>query len=201
MATTTAAQIPKLRFYNPVRNLPRHQAGRSRESVLSYRFGQALVAAAADGFFRTRKTALAYAREIPANGYGIADFVVVSWNPRRLPRRRSNMSAEVFMTGINPKLLAFEVKLSNWRKALMQAHRYRFFAHVAIVLLPKSNEHAALEHLETFRLLRVGLWSFEIKTQRITRHFTPRSGPPLDRRQQLRVLRSVGRASKALPIS
>src|SRR4051794_14536710 len=127
MATTTAAQIPKLRFYNPVRNLPQHPAGRSREGVLSYRFAQALIAAAADDFFRTRKTALAYAREIPANGYGIADFVVVSWNPRHLPRRCSKITAEAFMSGINPKVLAFEVKLSNWRKALMQAHRYRFF--------------------------------------------------------------------------
>jgi hypothetical protein len=201
VATTAGLQIPRLKFHNPLRNLPEHPAGRSRESALSYRFGQALVAAAADGFFRTRKTALAYAREIPANGYGIADFVVVSWNPRRLRRRLSKIAAEDFVASINPKLLAFEVKLSNWRKALMQAHRYRFFAHVAIVLLPKSSERAALKHLETFRLLRVGLWSFDTKKQRITRHFTPRSSPPLDRRQELRVLRSVGRASKALPIS
>jgi hypothetical protein len=199
--TTTSSQIPKLRFHDPLRNLPEHPAGRSRESALTYRFGQAYIAQVLSGHHRTKKNALAAAREIPVNGYGIADFVVVSWNPSRLSHPRTSIDPELFVKRINPTLRAFEVKLTNWRRALMQANRYRFFAHVPIVVLPESKCHVALEHLDTFRLVRVGLWSFDPKTNRIARHFTPRSMSPLDARHQLRVLRLIARASKTLPIS
>ena len=131
----------------------------------------------------------------------IADFVAVTWNPDRLPRLHSRITPELFVKRVNPKLMAFEVKLSDWRGALMQANRYRFFAHVPVVVLPESKRDAALRHLETFRIVRVGLWSFDPKTNRITKHFTPRSAPPLDRRRQLRVLHLVARVSRALPIS
>jgi len=197
----TTGRIKKLRFYEPSRNLPDHPGGRSRESALTCRFGQAFVDLSSSEHGHPKQSALALAREIPANGYGIADLVAVRWNPRRASVTKPPLEPEVFVKLVNPTLCAFEVKLRDWRRALMQANRYRFFAHVAVVVLPETICHRALEHIDTFRMVGVGLWSFDPKTNCITRHFTPRPVAPLDPRHEVRVLRLVARVSRSLPVS
>ena len=144
-------------------------------------------------------TMLAIAREIPANGYGIADCVAVSWKPTD-QSAAGLAKGNHFLSLAKPTVRAFEAKLHDWRRALLQANRYRFFAHVPIVVLPAEKCRLAVANLDTFRLLKVGLWSFDPATDHIFAHFTPRPSRPRDIRQASRALALVARASKALPI-
>ena len=115
---------------------------------------------------------MAFARQIPVNGYGIADLVVVAWQ---------ELFDEVFPDTASfahvakPCTRAFECKLNDWRRAMSQASRYRFFSNQAIVVLPPSIAKRAMPFLDTFRKIRVGLWSFCQNTNRITDVFTPRA--------------------------
>lgn len=198
MKTTPSDRIAKLRFYEPCRNLPNHKTGKREERVFTYRFAQAYRAQFRALHRNTTKTRMVVAREIPANGYGIADLVSVSWKSAGNGQAKS--TADFAVKG-RPTVRAFEIKMRDWRKALRQANRYRFFAHAAIVVMPVAKVSQALEHIETFRLLGVGLWSFDIKTNTINPLFTPRPRHPLDNRQHIQALLSTAKATKALPVS
>jgi len=149
----------------------------------------------------TRKILAAMARQIPVNGYGIADLVAVSCEPSTCQGTAGPLAAQAFVREARPVIRAFELKLRDWRKALAQANRYGSYAHVAIVVLPPHACAAALKFLDTFQLLEVGLWSFDSGSGRIITYFSPRPSPPVDTRNQLRALHLVNKASKALPIA
>lgn len=195
---TSSSPIAKFRFHEPCRNLPHHKNGKGDEWLFSYRFAQTYLSQFHSRRHATKKNKIAVAREIPANGYGIADVIAVHWQSFRTAR---TLSPEEFERRGRPSIRAFELKLTNWRQALMQANRYRFFAHVPIVVLPACKRNAALKYIQTFRLLRVGLWSFDVDQKKIIRHYTPRSNKPLDTRQQRRAIRLVAKATKSLPVS
>lgn len=112
----------------------------------------------------TTKLNRVMAREVPVNGFGIADLVTVSWGESDLTTMR-----------------AFEFKLSDWRRGLMQAHRYRFFADVAILVVPASKLAIIDRFIRTFKALNVGLWGFDDATGIISQIFTPRPRRPPDR--------------------
>ena len=57
-------------------------------------------------------------------------------------------------------VISFELKLTNWRGALMQAFRYRSFSDYSYVVLPEETAIKALEHLEMFIRYGIGLISF-----------------------------------------
>jgi hypothetical protein len=201
MASATTIRIQKLRFYEPHRNLPASKAGKGREARFVRQFAHAYATQFRQLHPRSADNVVAVAREIPANGYGIADCVAVSWKPSNLRSAEARVEPNRFLSRARPTLRAFELKLNDWRRALLQANRYRFFAHVPIVVLPAEKCALALAHLPTFRLLGVGLWSFAAATGRILAHFTPHRSRPRDLRQALRALGLVARASKALPVS
>jgi len=74
---------------------------------------------------------------------------------------------------------AIEVKLKNWRRALRQAYRYKWFSEKSFVCLPEDNSTQAQQHLEMFQRLAVGLMVVsddgELKTV-----FAPPTEKPLD---------------------
>ncbi len=96
---------------------------------------------------------------------------------------------------------AFEFKISNWRKALMQASRYKFFANVSIVVLPIEKCCSPLKYLNTFKKVSVGLWGFDKNANRIVAYFTPKPNKPIDSKYQIQALELVASVSKSLPIS
>ena len=57
-------------------------------------------------------------------------------------------------------VIAFELKLYNWKCAIIQAFRYRSFSDYSYVVLPEYTVHNALEHLDLFRQYNIGLMSF-----------------------------------------
>lgn len=113
----------------------------------------------------------AMAREVPVNGFGIADLVTVSSD---LPMH------DWFVTKLCPTVRAFEFKLSDWRRGMMQAHRYRFFADASILVIPAKKLHLATNALQTFKKINVGLWGFDQMTDTIQMLFTPRPRLPAD---------------------
>ena len=60
-------------------------------------------------------------------------------------------------------LLAFEAKLSDWRRAFLQAYRNTAYANRAYVLLPQTTVHRALRDREEFEFRGIGLCSFDGK--------------------------------------
>jgi len=73
--------------------------------------------------------------------------------------------------------IAIEVKLKNWKRALHQAHRYKWFANQSYVLLPESNIKPALKQIEMFKTFNVWLIWFE--KDRIIKHFIPNKEKPI----------------------
>lgn len=59
-------------------------------------------------------------------------------------------------------VVSFEFKLKDWRRALVQAFRYRNFGNESYVVLDGASVAAALKNLEHFRLANVGLASIAV---------------------------------------
>lgn len=55
--------------------------------------------------------------------------------------------------------VALEAKLKNWKRALKQAYRYKWFSDWSYVCLPSSNIKPATMNIEYFKQLQVGLIS------------------------------------------
>jgi len=192
-----AIAVPKLKFSEPRHNLPGRKGVATAEDRFTIAFARAYTRDFSAVHRKTEKKPLAMAREIPVNGYGIADLVVVCAKPD--PALYDD--AEDFVERVRPSTRAFECKLKDWRAAMIQAVRYRYFAHQAIVVLPPDTCARALEYAETFRLVKVGLWSYDAVSDRIAAHHTPRPAPPKSFRHFLHSIRKVQVASrKALPI-
>lgn len=121
---------------------------------------------------RTHLTEFEIIRELPIHGLGISDMVNISWKGSGLPISQilnpTNTSKEIY------KIRAFEFKITDWKKGLLQAHRYNFYSHASILVLPLSTYDNALKALETFKKLRVGLWGFDMDKKVLKRAYTPR---------------------------
>lgn len=200
MVAIAIAQIPKLKFHEPRSNLPGNASSRNGEGKFTLQFARAYVAQFKSLHHGSIKTSMAYAREIPINGFGIADFVAINWDSSNLPHGHKMYDPVSFIEGAKPTVRAFELKLADWRRAIMQANRYRFFSNASIVVLPADKCAAPLEYLYTFRTIGVGLWGFDIDSNRIISHFTPRPSAPIDIRYKCRAVKLVACASKALPV-
>lgn len=199
MAIITTAKVPKVRFREPERNLPgRSPRTATAEVRFTIQFARAYMAQHVTLHHGTEKSEIACARQVAINGFGIADMLTVAWRP---PEQGRNHCSDVeFLRAERPTIRAFEVKLNNWRKGMTQAHRYRYFANVAILVLPVENCTIARTFLSTFHKIRVGLWGFEPSSGRIVTHFTPRPGSAMEPKYQQRALDLVAKTTKALPI-
>jgi hypothetical protein len=74
--------------------------------------------------------------------------------------------------------IAFEAKLTNWRKALDQAYRNTCFAEQSYVLLPETSAKHAMRCSGEFEERGVGICC--IIDHQISVLFTPDSKPPLE---------------------
>ena len=53
--------------------------------------------------------------------------------------------------------IAFEMKLSDWRRGLAQAFRYRAFATIAVLVVDDSRSGPAVANLDRFKRANIGL--------------------------------------------
>jgi hypothetical protein len=164
------------------RNLPRASSGKRGESNFLARFERAYLDAE---LRKLTKRKLASGREFALDGFGRADVVFMAWTH---PDSDGDFTA---MSLKSLSITAIEGKISDWRKGLMQASRYRFFANRALLVLPPEVCSIAFGYLETFRKLNVGLWQFNPDTGVIRKHFTPRHGRPLNSKAREKALQLI----------
>ncbi len=76
-------------------------------------------------------------------------------------------------------VFAIEAKLRNWKRALNQAHRYKWFAEFAFVVLDAHYAEPAIQNLELFKRYNVGLVTISPDGS-FVRHFKPVKQKPYD---------------------
>lgn len=156
--------------HNPQLNFPTSAQRQNPEAKFAERFTLAY----RDRFTKihsgTSKWNTLFVREVPVFGNGIPDLLALSWSHNRTRQ----VSPCLDLEKLNPTVRAFEFKLSDWRKGLMQAHRYKYFSHASILVLPNHKIKSLESRIDIFRTLRVGLWGFSPDTGAITCSYTPR---------------------------
>src|ERR1700677_5132117 len=138
---------------NPRRNLPLHSSRKRKESNFVNAFERC---------YSLNQDHI-ISKEFHLFGFGIADLVTVPL---------VNKFDHSF------DLTAFEMKLKNWRSALMQAYRYSYFANQSIVVLPPDVIDSARFNISHFLNMNIGLWEFNSKENRIIEIFTPKVNSP-----------------------
>jgi len=159
------------KFHHPVNNFKNINM---RGSSTEHEFGSIFIEYFAD-FSDNKDIAI---RELPVPGSGIADFVVIK-------------NAHANNEKLETRVQSFEFKMKDWRKGLMQAHRYRYFSNSAILVIPTKTLIIAQKAIELFKLLDVGLWSFDVGSGSIIKKFTPRPQKALDKNREGYVLKMV----------
>jgi DNA-binding MarR family transcriptional regulator len=81
--------------------------------------------------------------------------------------------------GITNDSIAIEAKLKNWKRALDQAFRYKWFAKKSFVVLDSVHIRPAIAHIDQFRKLNVGLAEIS-KSGKLLLHFNPGKNDPID---------------------
>lgn len=163
------------------RNLPAISSRKRGEINFLGKFERAYLAEALG-----KDAPYARGREFSLTGYGRADLVWLAW---RGSRSSEDFSALAVRQRV--RLTAIEAKLKDWRKGLAQAARYRYFANRAVLVLPPSATTAALPFLASFKKLGVGLWEFDMGSEKITKHTTPRETMPLNSLAHARALEMI----------
>ena len=57
-------------------------------------------------------------------------------------------------------VVSFELKLSDWKRAMVQAFRYRSFSHLSYVVMPEGAAESASRHADEFQQYGIGLLAF-----------------------------------------
>lgn len=107
-------------------------------------------------YIKTVKSSSLFIKETPAPCLGIADVLHcagVEKSNGHITRIRG--------------LLAFEMKIGHWKKALLQAHKYSYFADKVIVVLPVEKSNAAINNIQWFEKLGISLWAFDMPNKKI----------------------------------
>jgi hypothetical protein len=164
------------------RNLPNSSSSKRGESNFVAKFERAYMDAE---LRKLSQRSLASGREFALDGFGRADVLFMAW------KSTGNGDDFTAVTLKSLSITAIEGKISDWRKGLMQASRYRFFANRALLVLPPDTCATALAYLETFRDLNVGLWQFDPSAGVIRKHFTPRHGRPLNSKARERAIQLI----------
>jgi hypothetical protein len=174
------------------KNLPSASAAKRGESNFVLAFGRAYLKRYGKP---NGHSSYLPAREFQVSGFGVADFIWFVW---RSESRKEEGSALEYRSRLRlgESLLAFEMKLRDWRKALGQAYRYRYFANAAYVVLPRKAASTAKLNLEVFQQLGVGLWSFDKNTGVIRRIYSPRRRSPLSSKARERAVLTLARLVK-----
>ena len=166
--SVTSNHLVRFRSTSPRKNLPPSISRKRAEANFLCSFERAFVA----GHCQTTQITW---HDFALQGYGIPDLITFAWSTQQ--NQTSALSLEALRQKLQRQLFtAFELKLRDWRKGLVQAYRYRYFCDCSIVVLPSDVAQRASQRLELFASLDVGLWSFAPDTDVITKYFTPHQG-------------------------
>ena len=166
--SVTSNHLVRFRSTSPRKNLPPSISRKRAEANFLCSFERVFVA----GHCQTKQITW---RDFALQGYGIPDLITFAWSTQQ------NQATVLSLEALRQKLqrqqfTAFELKLRDWRKGIVQAYRYRYFCDCSIVVLPGDVAERASKRLELFASLDVGLWSFDPDSDVITKYFTPHQG-------------------------
>ena len=161
-------QTIKLSQFHPQDNLPKNGTTNNDELKLFNRFVKLLKIDLQSKMLER----YAIGSELNLNGYGIADlalleFYTIRKDPKRLFTKRI--------------ITVYEIKIKDWRKALKQAYRYKYYSHKSIVVMPEEKVARAIKNIEIFRALEVGLWIYSREKNSINKVYTPRIKRPFSK--------------------
>lgn len=112
---------------------------------------------------KNKRTTIYYGCEVN-NLFGIPDIVFTQYEDNKL-----------ICT------CAIELKLSNWKKALTQAFRYKSFAELSYVILDNSNIMPALSNIYDFKKRNIGLLGLD-EEGRLYQYYLPEFKEPYSKR-------------------
>ncbi len=162
MRKKTTIHIPKILRKEPRQNFHSNSTSDRKELKFVISFAKEFY----NKYYQERHNSrdIFIARELPMNGYGIADLVIYLYPLETKSKTRKSPST----------LISFEMKLSDWRKGLAQATKYKYFSNQSVVVLPYLVVKRAFKYVNNFKMLKVGLWSYSEKTGRIRKYYTPK---------------------------
>lgn len=102
----------------------------------------------------------------PQGLFGIPDLVIAKVKHSKAKKRV-----------LVRKTMAFEMKLHNWKRALIQAFRYQAFATMSFVVLDDAYIQRATKNIEKFRIANIGLLSIN-KDGVVISHYLPQPNEP-----------------------
>lgn len=140
-----------------------------------------------------------FLKELPISGLGISDLLSIGWKGEQSTLKEilkeENSHSKL-------KIRAFEFKLKDWRGGLLQAHRYSYYADTSILVVPMNTFKNALNSLDVFRKLNIGLWGYDENTDVLKNAYTPRSSKNLDKKYKDRFMSTISEYfNQSLPIS
>ncbi len=179
--------------HNPQDNFSPTDTRKTPEAKFAEQFSRAYRDKFAKIHSGTNKRRTLFVRELPVFGNGIPDLLVLSWSNGQSEQASTFLELEK----LTPTVRAFEFKLSDWRKGLMQAHRYKNVSHASILVLPRKKIKSAEQRLNIFRKLRIGLWGFSPETGYIGCFYTPRPTKQKIPKYEQKVIRLVAQLDQS----
>ncbi len=82
---------------------------------------------------------------------------------------------------IAAKSVAIEAKLKNWKRALHQAYRYKWFAERVFVCMPEENIGPAVASISKFRRMKVGIIAINADGD-LKFIYSPRPSQPINKK-------------------
>lgn len=97
---------------------------------------------------------------------------------------------------------AFELKLSNWKRAMFQALQYKAFANYSVVVFPLEKEKVLHENLQAFVEFNIGVLLYDAKTGNNKWLKHPRKEKPISKWQTMFMLaKTSSQYSQEIPIA
>jgi hypothetical protein len=200
MSSRPATELKKVSGVGPRKNFSGPFSRKRSEARFVIAFGRAYAKKTSEQS-KSRHRGQVMGRELSIAGFGIADLVWIAWTSQSKGKQATSNGSSHRVRTRRATIVAFEMKLRNWRKALSQAFRYRYFADVAVIVLPPGIAAKASEKLSIFREIKVGLWSFDERTGQIEEIFTPRKSRPFSESARQKAIAILSRELRIPPVS
>lgn len=119
-------------------------------------------------------------REFDLSGCGIADFLWVQFADQ--PKRKKAIE----------KIIAFEVKLKDWKKGIAQAYRYSYFADMVYLVLPDNKIRTVMTNSELFNQWGIGLYGFNEESNEYSQYIEAQDNGPRNKIVREKALKQLG---------
>ena len=86
----------------------------------------------------------------------------------------------------NKEIISIEAKLKNWKRALIQAYRYRSFSKKAYVFMDNDYIDAPLEKIEEFKKFNIGLAG--VSNEKIEIYYEPEEKEPFSKELYIKAM-------------